>query len=62
MRRCYGYCAKCGSTKDLDPGYVGTCCVGTPGLYKFCAVGGDRLMHGPQPYLGRNYVCNEHLA
>jgi hypothetical protein len=56
-RRKYGFCAKCGGEKKFVDTFVGDCCVGTPGEYGFCAVGGE-----PMPEVSRCWVCHDHLA
>ena len=56
-RRQYAFCAKCGRPKPPSAGYVCQDCVGTPGLYGYCAVAGDVI--GEE---SRAYVCEAHLA
>ena len=61
-RRTYGYCAKCGETKDIDQNYVHGHCVypRRKGGFRFCAVCGK-----PWPkrqYDIRDYVCMDDLA
>jgi hypothetical protein len=61
IKRTYGFCAKCGGTKDIDPNYVHGHCMypHKKGGFHYCAVCGK-----PWGSLTgeRDYVCMADLA
>jgi hypothetical protein len=57
--RLYGFCAKCGGTKDIDTGYVHDHCKSphVKGRFIGCAVCGKAWAE-----TSRDYVCTDDLA